>query len=527
MKKLNRILFIGAIFLSGLTFYSCTGDLDTEPIDESILLSEAAWKKEATYDQVLAKVYAGLTLSGNKGPSDEGDLTNGDQGVATFTRGLWNLQEMPTDEAICAWDNDGLRPLQFNQWGPENNYVYQFFQRVMLNVAFCNEYLRETTDDKLSSRGMTSIQEKVHVYRDEIRALRALNYYYMMDLYGNVPFITENDGVGAGIYPVSKSRAEMFPWLESELKEIEANGILAEKDYSRVSLSTVRTVLAKLYLNAQVYIGTSKYTEAAEYCKKVINSYGELNSSYKNLFRADNHLYTNEIIFGLPYDSNYATSYGGTTFLIAAAISGTMSPALNFGLNASWEGNRARPELTRKFDQVNDKRFLFWTADRTEEVSEWNAFTQGYSITKFSNLKSDEDVSPNPDSAPTFADSDWPLFRLADVYLMYAEALVRSNSTSSDITTYFNKVRTRAGVSSMSLSQITLDEILDERLRELYWEGQRRTDLIRFGKFLSGYNWTYKGGSLGGNDINSKYLIFPIPTVELASNPELTQNPGY
>lgn len=527
-KNIINKVFLSAFLIGSGFLASCTDDLNTEPIDNGVLTSEKAWRQEATYTEFLAKNYAGLTLSGNEGPSGEGDLNNGDQGVATFTRGLWNLQEMPTDEALCVWNDDGLRPLQFNEWSSQNNYCYQFFQRAMLNIAYANEYLRETTEDKLSTRGMTHLSDDVKIYREEVRALRALNYYYLMDLYGNPPMITENDPIGGTVYPGQIKRADLYTWIESELKALEANNILPAKEYSRFSITTVRMVLAKMYLNAEVYIGTAKYKEAADYSKKIIDAYPNgLNPSYRNLFGGDNHQYSNEIIFGLPYDSQYATSYGGTTFLIAAAVSADMGSNANFGLSAAWGGVRAPEQLTRLFEKSKDKRYLFWEKDRVQEIDEWSSFTQGFSIAKFTNLKSNETVYPTPETAPPFADADWVLFRLSDVYLMYAEALVRQQSSSPDVTKYFNEVRTRAGLGGLSLSQITLDEILDERARELYWEGHRRTDLIRFGKFLSGYNWSYKGGNKAGMDINSKYLLFPIPAIELGANPNLIQNTGY
>lgn len=526
--KLYNKIFLLCTILAVVPMTSCLNDLDTEPIDENVLTSERAWRLDDTYDQFLAKNYAGLTLSGNKGPSDLGDLNNGDQGVATFTRGLWNLQVVTTDEAVNSWGDDGLDPLQFNQWSASNNYCYQFFQRAMLNVAFANEYLRETTDERLQSRGMTHLSEKVKVYRDEVRALRALNYYYLLDLYGNPPFVDENSPVGATVHPEQIKRADLFAWLESELKALEANNVLPATDYSRMSIATVRVLLTKLYLNAEVYTGTAKYSEAATYAKKVIDTYSNgLNGSYKNLFRADNDMLSNEIILGLPYDENYATTYGGTTFLIASAIAGDMSPASNFGLDASWSGNRAPKELSTAFDAAKDNRFLFWTADRVQDINDIKSFTQGFSVVKFSNLKSTETSYPNPTSAPRFANTDFPMFRLADVYLMYVEALLRKGDASSDIATYFNKIRARAGISTLSQSQITLDVVLSERMRELYWEGHRRTDLIRFGKYISGYNWTFKGGVRAGTDINPRNVLFPIPTLELGANPNLKQNPGY
>jgi starch-binding outer membrane protein, SusD/RagB family len=520
-----------AVSIAGMAIVaSCTDDLNTVPLDEDTLVSEVAWTDSATYLGVLAKVYAGLTLSGNEGPSSDGDIDNSDQGNATFTRGLWNMEELSTDEAKNSWGDSGLNPIQFNTWGSSNTYVYLFFQRVMLNIAYANEYLRETTQSKLESRGLGSMWDDVAEYRDEARALRALNYYYLMDIFGNPPFITEDDGIGAGIYPVQIERADLFDWIESELLAIETNALLPGTDYSRMSLATVRTILAKMYLNAEVYAETDRYADAAVYCKKVIDAYPSgLVSNYANLFCGQNDNFSQEIIFGLPFDAVYATCYGGTTYIMAAAFLGDdMAPATNFGLNANWAGNRATQKLTTLFDKSSDNRYMFWETNRTENVKSWDVFKQGYSVIKFTNLDADATTYTSTETAPSFANSDFPLFRLADVYLMYAEALIRSGSTTSaGITTYFNMVRERAGVDQLTLSQITLDEILDERGRELYWEAHRRTDLIRFGKFLTGYDWPYKGGVVAGQDIDSKFLLFPIPATDLSSNPNLTQNDGY
>jgi hypothetical protein len=124
------------------------------------------------------------------------------------------------------------------------------------------------------------------------------------------------------------------------------------------------------------------------------------------------------------------------------------------------------------------------------------------------------------------------MFRLADAYLMYAEAVVRGG-TGGDMATavgYINDLRNRAYGSTMgniTMADLDLPFLLDERSRELYWECHRRTDLIRFGKFTAGYNWTWKGGTKEGNDVNEKYNIFPIPSSDLGANPNLQQNAGY
>jgi starch-binding outer membrane protein, SusD/RagB family len=156
-------------------------------------------------------------------------------------------------------------------------------------------------------------------------------------------------------------------------------------------------------------------------------------------------------------------------------------------------------------------------------------FTQGYAVTKFKNVTS----YGEPGSHNTFPDTDFPVFRLADAYLMYAEAVLRGGA-GGDVTTaleYVNKVRERAyGDTSGNISaqQLTLDFLLDERARELYWEGHRRSDLIRFNRFSdSPYVWAWKGGVRDGIPVDSRFNLHPLPDSDIVANPNLDQNQGY
>jgi len=357
-----------------------------------------------------------------------------------------------------------------------------------------------------------------------VRAIRAMKYYYLMDLFANVPFVLETDPVGTYM-PEQKGRDFLFPWIESELKAIE--GQLPEKsvaNYGKVNNQVIWTVLAKMYLNAEVYINTNKYTDAVTYLKKVIDSGYTLDPVYKNMFGADNDK-SPEIIFPVIFDGKRATSYGGTTYLMAAAYGSDMDPATNFGLNQSWSGLRAKETLSTLFS-ADDRRAMFWTSKRTLETSSLHDFNSGYSVIKYRNIKSDG----TPGSDPTFPDTDFPMYRLADVYLMYAEAALRGGSGGDRATAlgYVNALRNRAGVSTINDSQLTLDFLLDERARELYWEGHRRTDLIRFDKYTANYRWPWKNGVyLGTTGISDIYKIFPIPATELSANSNIKQNPGY
>jgi len=506
---------------------SCVNDLDTVPLTNNEITTENAWQLPETYASFLAKIYAGFALSGNEGPSGMPDIVAGDQGEATFLRSYWTLQEIPTDEAAIAWADDGLNGLQFTQWNSSNRFVELNYNRILLNIAYCNEYLRQTTEEQMDTRGMTDsdLQNQVATYRNEVRVLRALNYYFLIDLYANVPFLTEANRVGTEL-PEQKDRAFLFSWLESELKAVEGQlPSTNHNNYGKVNDATAWMILAKLYLNAEVYTGQAHYTECLTYLHKILQAGYHLEENYSYLFGADNDL-SNEIIYPIVFDGKRATTYGGTTFLMAAAFGSDMNPGTNFGLAQSWSGTRAKESLSSLFDD-GDKRALFWTDKRTQETTDLRNYNQGWAVIKFTNLQR----NGNPGSDNLFADTDFPLFRLADAYLMYAEAVLRGGQggTLDQALELVNALRKRANASLLTTSsQLTLSFLLDERARELYWEGHRRTDLIRFGRFTKNYSWPWKNGIYAGTaNIDDKYNLFPLPASELSVNTNLKQNQGF
>lgn len=522
---MKRILFYITVVGLSLSFNSCVRDLDTEPLTDNILTPESAWSNEDSYSQFVAKIYAGFSLSGNEGPAGMPDINTGDQGEATFLRSYWNLQQLCTDEVIGAWDNETLRGLQFCQWNSSNSFINLNYTRIYLNIAYANEFLRETSEEKLAARNVSSsLKSQIDVFRNEVKVLRALNYYLLMDLYGNVPFIPEEEGVGAYL-PEQIDRAFLFSWIEGELKSVDGHlPASGRANYGKVNDATAWMILSKMYLNAEVYVGQNKYSEAISYLNKVINAGYSLDPEYKNIFVADNDL-SPEIIYSFVYDGRRATTYGGTTFLIAASLKSDMNPTENFGFSQAWSGIRAKETLSNQFTGT-DKRALFWKTDRTRETTEWFDFAQGWSVTKFTNKNKDGSNG----SSNVFADMDFPLFRLADAYLMYAEAVLRGGSGGSraQALEYVNQLRTRAGASQIGDSGLTLQFLLDERSRELYWEGHRRTDLIRFGQFTKNYNWPWKNGVYSGTaSIDDKYKLYPLPAGEISANPNLKQNTGY
>lgn len=529
--KYLKIIVTSVIALI-IAITSCTKDLNTIPIDPSVVTSATVYKDATAYKQVLAKCYAGLAVSGQQGAAGMPDISGIDEGFSQYLRQLWNAQELTTDEAVIAWNDGTLRNFHEQNWTPVGEFIGAMYNRLYYQISLCNEYIRESTDAKLDERGVTGTDKTaVQTYRAEARFLRALSYYHAIDMFGNVPFVDENNIVGAFL-PTQKTRAQLFTYIESELIDIEGSMVAPKaNEYGRADQAAAWMLLAKLYLNAKVYINAEKYTECLTYIKKVIAASYSLEPIYANLFLADNNK-SNEIIFPITFDGIHTKTWGGTTFIIHVGVGGSMVPT-EYGIEGGWAGARATSAFVDKFADpsgATDKRAMFHTNGQNKAIADVFTFTDGYAIRKWKNVTSAGDAG----SDATFPDTDFPVFRLADAYLIYTEAVNRGG-TGGDINTaltYINAIRARAyGNSSGNLASpvdITPDFILDERGRELYWECQRRTDLIRFGKFSNTtYLWPWKGGVENGISTDAKYDLFPLPASDIGANPNLVQNAGY
>lgn len=516
-----------------MTLTSCTSDLDVTPGDDDEFLSETFFQDPASYKQVLAKLYAGLYVGGNDGDGSA-DIAGLSGDFSSYLRLLFVTQEFTTDEAIIAWADGTLPTLNAQTWSPANEFLEGTFSRAFYHISVANEFLRQTTDEKLTARGVdANLKAEIATFRAEARFLRAFSYYNLMDLFGNVPITTENDPVGF-FYPEQKTRAEVFAFVESELKDIDA-GLAASKsnEYGRIDKTAAKFLLAQIYLNSKVYTGIERNNEAATLCNEIItgSGYTFANVPYNYLFSADNNKNgaQSEFIFPIISDGNAIRATGaGMSFILHASIGGSMD-ASSRGMDGGWQGIRTRREFVALFPDANanaDKRGTFYTNGQSLDIKNVGTFTDGYAVTKYINKNSDGSAAQRND----IPDIDFPMFRLTDVYLMYAEATLRGATTGNIGTAlgYVNKIRTRANAATIGTSDLTLDFILDERGRELFWECHRRTDLIRFGKFTGGSKiWQWKGGSINGSATESYRDLMPIPARNIQANPTLEQNTGY
>lgn len=539
MKRNFKIaLMAAALVASGLT--SCKKNTILTPNYETT--SAQVYSSLSGYTAVLAKVYGSYALTGNIGPAGpvgEGDVQGIDEGTSDFFRMFWYAQELPTDEAVIGWGDPGVPDFHNMSWTASNTILTGVYYRSTYQITLCNDFIRNCSDASLSTHGISgSDATTIKEYALEARFLRAYQYWVLMDLFANPPFATDANAVGS-VIPKQISRADLFSYVESELKAIET-ALPAKNDYGRVSKGAADALLARLYLNAGVYTGTTRYTDAITYSSKAIAGGYTLLGNYDNLFLADNNTNgaQNENILTINYDGNKTQGYGGTTFLTHAACGGSI-PTADFGVDAQWAGIRTTANLVNLFPANTntsfpengnpDTRAEFWTQGQSEAINTISTFTDGYAITKFRNVKTDGSAA----QSLAFADIDMPIFRLAEQYLIYAEAVTRGG-TGGDAATalgYINALRQRAygvGKGIITSGALTTDFILDERARELYWEGFRRTDLIRYGKFTSGsYLWPFKGGAKAGAAVPDYRNIYPIPSQDLAANPNLKQNTGY
>lgn len=551
--NIKKYMILGGVALS-LGLSSCVGDLDLEPNDPNLLPpsdSELLVREAMECYQIMA-------TSGQEGPGSS-IISGLDNGRGQYTRALFMMNVFPTDEVIWIWKDDGIYDLITNTFDATNGNIYGTYSRLFAHIAVCNQFLSDAAGNN---------SEEIAVLKDEVRALRAMSYYWMLDIFGQSSFTVDTPD---GTAPKQISRVELYEWLEKELVDLSDNSKLAAIPvYGRVGKDGAEALLARLYLNAGVYTGTAAWDKCAERCQNIIERHkggGYQNSglanNYLHLFCRDNSDYMpgggntaeNEILWGVPFDHDRLQSYGGTMFLINGVLAdeGGMS-GLDFGCSNVWKCMKAPQQFSEKFTDA-DKRWALWvkgkvtytdekgdTQEKEYKITndEYGQWGDGYVCVKWTGLNRGNDYFPRYNQtaekifssdiiSTQFSSTDLALLRLADVYLMYAECALNGGADKTTGLKYANLVRGRAGVVNWSMGEFTADNLLAERCRELYWELTRRSDLVRFGKF-TGPNqlvWSWKGNDVNGNNIPERYNLMPIPVNVIAASPDFKQNPGY
>ena len=547
MKRYIKKLAPVAALLLTLSITSCVKDLDVTPIDPNR-------QTKINPNHLFNKCYANFALAGNKGPDDPNgdcDIDGLDGGTTGFIRQLFNSNELTTDEAICNWTQDeGVTDFNSNSYGSSNPMLKGFYYRLYFGVTICNQYINNFGDvDKQKTA--------------EVRFIRALDYYFLMDAFGNVPFTEVISAKSAPQY----SRKQVYDYIEKELLAIEPDLMepkaktSSDPNYGRVDKAAVWMLLSRLYLNAEVYTGTAQWQKAADYAKRVINSPYHLYTgatvngwtAYQQLFMGDNgeNGASVEAVFPVLQAGKRTAAYGGTVFLInacydkTATVNSNGTAGCNLYENANWAGVRARKDLIDKFfpnnnapsvtgavmpHEAGDDRALFDGVGRTitqNTSADLSVFTKGFAVVKYNNFYSTGASAKDL----RYADTDFFMFRVAEAYLTYAEATARLNGgqTTTEGTDLINKLHIRAHAAPRTTGAYTLNDILNEWCKEFYFEGRRRVDLIRFNKFGGNvnYNWAWKGGERNGRNFAAIRNVFAIPNSDMIVNHNLKQNPGY
>lgn len=585
MKSIiNKFLFGAMAAVVGFT--SCTGDLDQLPKDPNqVNISDFAKNPKEYLGGAMAKCYSGLAVASQDGQSGDCDISGVDGGMSQWSRAVFYLEDMSTDLCLWIWPDEGVPELVYNTWDSNNKYVYSAFSRFYSHIAVCNDFLRLTNN--LGQYGISldqNMQKEVAQFRLEARALRALTYYYVIDLFGRSTVAWDDLEYGA-TPPQAESREALYKKVVADLEDVESNFPEGTPQYGRIGKDAVQALLCKFYLNAEVYTGTPAYDKCWAMANKIIGKHqggGFANSGlamdYLSLFCGNNDMFMpggslasqNEILWGIPYDDPNVVSWGGSVLQIMAPLFKGADVDINnlaeaetgycnmawYGINDAWGCMLSREEFSKKFGFVDgasvDGRSYLWLTEKAGfnisngELKGTKPAKAGYAPIKYTNLICNADGTmpkwmdpekglPRAGVQPVVSNSqipntDVPLLRLADVYLMAAECALRNapGSSVSDGLKYANYVRERAGVTKWTMSDFNLNNILDERARELYSEGTRRIDLIRFNKYISGYTWSWKGGLKNGQDIRPNMTVYPFPTnIKAVYGSDLVQNTGY
>ena len=561
MKFLNKFFLSAAVVAASLSMGSCADDLNQLPTDPKEL-TDANFKEDpAGYmQQLIADVYLQFATYGANGNAS---VQGFDGGMSTFQRAAFILEEVPTDEAswIPADADYGL--FQYGIIPANNTVVMGTYSRFFINIALCNQFIQTVNAGYFNIEGDATLEAQAAEYIRQAKVLRSAAYWYAIDNFGNVPYLDES--VPMGQVGPQLGRTELFNRLTADLEAVVAEYKALDPNqkpaYGYVGLDAAEALLVKYYLNAEVYTGTPQWGKCLEHAQAVIDRLkgtgfqgSGLCNHYKQLFAYSNKQYAlggsnaiNEIIWTIPQDFPNLLSYANGTFMLNGWI-GTSTPDDTWRLNprdkynagaSGWKCITTRKQFVDIFEWQNgytyspDQRTALWctaadgfTVDNGP-MDQGHYGKNGFLAVKFSNWAYDEagniDYANTPDATDQLG-IDCPMIRLAEIYLSAAEAILNGAGDQATALQYVNYVRERAGMPAYDY--ITLQELQNERARELYTECTRRSDLIRYGKWISGYTWNWKGNVAGGTDFASNFTVYPLPSSVCARN-GYEQNPGY
>jgi len=537
MKKFVKYV---ALVCVALGMASCVQDLNTKPIDKNSVTG-------FNQDALFTKIYSTLATTGQKGPAGSPDVSGADEGVSGFYRVMWELNEFPTDEGWWVWADAGVGEARTMEWNGDNALVKMLYDRFIIVIKYCNHFLEYASAE---GDGANQIAE--------VRFIRALNYWYMLDMFKFAPFQDKE----SFDYPEFVSRPTLYAWLDKELKDLTAALPAKRIQLYRVDQTAAWLLLARLRLNAEIYTGTPQWEGAKEAADMALAGGYSLHtdsvitpgdstrfSGYQMLFMGDNDKNgaQNEAVLLVYQDGNYCQSYCGAQFCIAATRTGGMTP---WGCSMNWTCFRSSPELVYKFfpnqnvaenTKANEYEMPVIVGDDRAilcsyyQKKAWKlaggaangsaAFTDSWACPKFNAVYSTVDsIQRVLGSHSEWADTDIPFMRIAEAYLTKAEAMYRLGDVSGAMSLINTSIRARANAKPL----ISLDDatLCDEWCREFWGEGRRRTDLIRFGRFAgpkadaNKYHWEGRAGtSTFKAGVPEHINWFPIPSDDKRVNP--------
>lgn len=539
MNRLFKYVSVACVCVFGLT--ACVHNLNTTPIDKN---STTGFNQDALF----SKIYSTLALTGQQGAAGSPDIDGADEGASGFYRVMWELNQFPSDEGWWIWNDPGVGEARTMEWNGDNALVKMLYDRFIIVIKYCNHFL------EYADQSQTYGQQQAA----EVRFIRALNYWYMLDMFMFSPFIDKE----SFDYPEFKSRPELYAWLEPELIELTTVLPATRLSKYRVDQTAAWLLLSRLYLNAEVYTGTSQWAKAQEAAENAlaggyqlhttdkVNKEGIRYSAYQQLFMGDNDMNgaQNEAVLLIYQDGKYCTTYCGTWFTVAATRDAGM---VSWGVADSWKCFRTSPEFVSKFfpqlevaDTIKANEYQmpqYAKDDRAilcsyvkDNPNTWSLsarttpmaadFYASWACPKFTGLYSTADsMHINLGADGKTPDTDIPFMRIAEAYMTQAEAMFRQGNVGGAMEVINNSVRARANAEPLT----TLDEniLIDEWSREFWGEGRRRTDLIRFNRFAgtaadaNKYHWEGRANASFYKSMPDHWNWFPIPSDDKRVNP--------